>query len=107
MSFDDNIVSVSVVVLVFVVYSRTRRADHKYGDPDDDVRENIINYDDEGGGEDDMNAYDITPLRIPIDANGTPLNAKPGPEKPIKDPRQRRCKYIHAQLDRRSHPRFV
>lgn len=37
---------------------------------DDDVRENIINYSDEGGGEDDVNAYDITPLRIPIDPSG-------------------------------------
>ncbi|KAG1685476.1 Neural-cadherin [Nymphon striatum] len=83
------ILLVLIVVFIFVVYNRTRRSDHKYGGPDDDVRENIINYDDEGGGEDDMNAYDITPLRIPIDANGTPLNAKPGPEKPLKDPRQR------------------
>lgn len=61
---------------------------------DDDVRENIISYDDEGGGEDDMNAYDITPLRIPIDATGTPIVAKPGHDKPgiIKDLRQRQCK---------------
>lgn len=51
---------------MFVVYSRRRESHIKYPGPDDDVRENIINYDDEGGGEDDMTAFDITPLQIPI-----------------------------------------
>ena len=60
----------TVLVLVFVVYNRRREAHIKYPGPDDDVRENIINYDDEGGGEDDMTAFDITPLQIPI---GGPL----------------------------------
>lgn len=55
------------------MYSRRREAHIKYPGPDDDVRENIINYDDEGGGEDDMTAFDITPLQIPI---GGPM----GPE---------------------------
>ncbi|XP_035905492.1 neural-cadherin isoform X2 [Anopheles stephensi] len=55
-----------LLVLVFVVYNRRRESHIKYPGPDDDVRENIINYDDEGGGEDDMTAYDITPLQIPI-----------------------------------------
>ncbi|XP_046410179.1 neural-cadherin isoform X2 [Neodiprion virginianus] len=59
-----------VLVLVFVVYNRKRESHIKYPGPDDDVRENIINYDDEGGGEDDMTAFDITPLQIPI---GGPL----------------------------------
>lgn len=53
-----------------MVYNRRREAHIKYPGPDDDVRENIINYDDEGGGEDDMTAFDITPLQIPI---GAPL----------------------------------
>ncbi|XP_037038290.1 neural-cadherin isoform X5 [Bradysia coprophila] len=58
--------SLILLVLVFVVYNRRREAHIKYPGPDDDVRENIINYDDEGGGEDDMTAFDITPLQIPI-----------------------------------------
>ena len=59
---------ISVLVLVFVVYNRRREAQIKYPNPDDDVRENIINYEDEGGGEDDMTAFDITPLQIPVAA---------------------------------------
>jgi len=76
----------TVLVLVFVVYNRRREAHIKYPGPDDDVRENIINYDDEGGGEDDMTAFDITPLQIPI---GGPV-----PEMPAKLP----CKY-HLSYD--------
>ncbi|PRD24375.1 UNVERIFIED_CONTAM: CadN [Trichonephila clavipes] len=86
------LLNILILVLVIVAYTRNRRPNQKYGhgDVDDDVRENIISYDDEGGGEDDMNAYDITPLRIPIDSTGTPIGAKPGPEKPpIKEARQR------------------
>ncbi|UYV85015.1 hmr-1 [Cordylochernes scorpioides] len=71
------------LVLAIVAYTRSRRPAMKYGqaDIDDDIRENIISYDDEGGGEDDMQAYDITPLRIPIDAAGMPL-PKPEARKP-------------------------
>ncbi len=66
-----------VLVLVFVVYNRRREAQIKgYPGPDDDVRENIINYDDEGGGEDDMTAFDITPLQIPVGAPGHEMMPK-------------------------------
>lgn len=74
-----------VLVLIFVVYSRRREAHIKYPGPDDDVRENIINYDDEGGGEDDMTAFDITPLQIPI---GGPMPEMGNCKLPIM------CKYL-------------
>lgn len=85
------LLNILILVLVIIAYSRSRRPDQKFGhgDVDDDVRENIISYDDEGGGEDDMNAYDITPLRIPIDATGTPIVGKPGPGQ-LKDPTRQR-----------------
>jgi hypothetical protein len=87
-----NIIYIIVLVLVIVAYTRSRRPHQKFGhDVDDDVRENIISYDDEGGGEDDMNAYDITPLRIPIDASGTTIVGKPDKPGIIKDMRQRQC----------------
>lgn len=77
----------AVLVLVFVVYNRRREAHIKYPGPDDDVRENIINYDDEGGGEDDMTAFDITPLQIPI---GGPLPELAPPKMP--------CNYYRGKL---------
>lgn len=40
-----------------------RKTDDLYKDTDD-IRENIINYEDEGGGEGDMTAYDLNVLRL-------------------------------------------
>lgn len=96
-----SIICILVLVLVIVAYTRSRRPNQKFGhgDVDDDVRENIISYDDEGGGEDDMNAYDITPLRIPIDATGTPIVGKPHDKGIMKDPRQRQCKNRRILID--------
>lgn len=75
-----------------MVYNRRREAHIKYPGPDDDVRENIINYDDEGGGEDDMTAFDITPLQIPI---GGPMPPELAPMKmPIM------CKYPTRERER-------
>jgi hypothetical protein len=87
----------AVFLLAFILYTRRRRAyDEKMAltiDPDDDIRENIVSYHDEGAGEEDMQAYDITPLRIPINPKDSPgigrkpmipSEAKPSVQRPVR-----------------------
>lgn len=58
-----------------------RRTDDLYKDTDD-IRENIINYEDEGGGEGDMTGYDLNVLRLMYDSGGQPVLGK----EPVKAP---------------------
>jgi len=44
----------------------TRIRQQRKGDDDDDIRETIYNYDEEGMPEEDQDAYDITRLSKPI-----------------------------------------
>jgi len=60
-------IAILLILLLAVVVHR-RRTDDLYKDMDD-IRENIINYEDEGGGEGDMTAYDLNVLRL-INGNG-------------------------------------
>lgn len=58
--------AISVLVPVFLACNRRRETKVKTPPTEKDIRENVINYDDEGGGEDDMTAFDITTLQIPV-----------------------------------------
>lgn len=62
----------TVVTFAIVGYLRSRRLQGKMSltETDDDIRENIRRYEDEGGGEDDIRAFDLTSLQIPVDMEG-------------------------------------
>ncbi|XP_034471954.1 putative neural-cadherin 2 [Drosophila innubila] len=66
------LIIILILALIFVLYNRKRRTSKKKkrSGTEKDVRETVISYEDEGGGEDDMTAFDITPLQIPISAQG-------------------------------------
>lgn len=70
----------SVLVPVFLTCNRKKDSKKKKKGPghEKDVRENVISYDDEGGGEDDMTAFDITTLQIPIEGSTTSEHTKQG-----------------------------
>ncbi|XP_041846255.1 cadherin-15 isoform X2 [Melanotaenia boesemani] len=48
------------------------------GESEDDIRDNVLNYDEQGGGEEDENAFNIDLLWKPHDAPSTPRTFYPG-----------------------------
>nr|CAD7447516.1 unnamed protein product [Timema bartmani] len=72
-------VAILLILLLAVVVHR-RKTDDMFKDTDD-IRENIINYEDEGGGEGDMTGYDLNVLRLMYDQDGLPIVDKP----PLKE----------------------
>lgn len=65
---------------MLAVVIHKRKSDDLYKDADD-IRENIINYEDEGGGEGDMTGYDLNVLRLMYNGDGLQLSEK----SPMKD----------------------
>uniref|UniRef100_A0A2K5ETV3 Cadherin 15 n=1 Tax=Aotus nancymaae TaxID=37293 RepID=A0A2K5ETV3_AOTNA len=70
-----------LLLLVLLVALRARfqqqsRGKGLLGSPQDDLRDNVLNYDEQGGGEEDQDAYDISQLRHPT-ALSLPLGPPP------------------------------
>nr|XP_012592723.1 cadherin-15 isoform X1 [Microcebus murinus] len=71
-----------LLVLPVALRARMRRRSRGKGlllGPQDDLRDNILNYDEQGGGEEDQDAYDIAQLRHPaeLSVRGVPLGRPP------------------------------
>nr|pir cadherin 8 - human [Homo sapiens]AAA35628.1 cadherin-8 [Homo sapiens] len=64
------IILLLVIVVLFVTLRRHQKNEPLIIKDDEDVRENIIRYDDEGGGEEDTEAFDIATLQNPDGING-------------------------------------
>jgi hypothetical protein len=56
----------TVLLFLYFSFNRKRTTNAKKPVTKDDIRENIINYCDEGGGENDVMAFDMKTLKIPI-----------------------------------------
>ncbi|MGH0126732.1 UNVERIFIED_CONTAM: hypothetical protein FKN15_033486 [Acipenser sinensis] len=54
------------------------------GVSDDDIRDNILNYDEQGGGEEDENAYNMDQLRNPNEIIPPPTAAMPRGKQPVR-----------------------
>uniref|UniRef100_A0A2I3H3K5 Cadherin domain-containing protein n=1 Tax=Nomascus leucogenys TaxID=61853 RepID=A0A2I3H3K5_NOMLE len=69
----------AVLVLLAALRARFRKQSRGKGllhGPQDDLRDNVLNYDEQGGGEEDQDAYDISQLRHPT-ALSLPLGPPP------------------------------
>ncbi|XP_060046914.1 cadherin-22 isoform X2 [Erinaceus europaeus] len=63
-------VLILVVLVLLILTLRRHHKSHLSSDEDEDMRDNVIKYNDEGGGEQDTEAYDMSALRSLYDFGG-------------------------------------
>lgn len=55
--------SLSIVIVLLIVTLKRHRKGQRMCEEEEDMRDNVIKYNDEGGGEQDTQAYDMSALR--------------------------------------------
>ncbi|MBN3299444.1 CAD15 protein, partial [Amia calva] len=76
-----------LLLLLVAAVGKCRREPLKkglLGVSDDDIRDNVLNYDEQGGGEEDENAYNIDQLRNPNEVVPPPVLALPRSKQPLR-----------------------
>uniref|UniRef100_A0A8D2P5M2 Cadherin-22 n=1 Tax=Zosterops lateralis melanops TaxID=1220523 RepID=A0A8D2P5M2_ZOSLA len=65
-------VLILVVLVLLILTLKRHHKSHLTSEDDEDMRDNVIKYNDEGGGEQDTEAYDMSALRSLYDFKGGP-----------------------------------
>ncbi|XP_039619220.1 cadherin-15 isoform X1 [Polypterus senegalus] len=82
-----SIVLLLLFLLLMTTVSHCRHVPVKQGllgISDDDIRDNILNYDEQGGGEEDEDGYNIDQLRNPNDVIPSPIATMPRMKQPLR-----------------------
>ena len=86
---DSNLQIPSAVIVVLYVGLRRQKKKETLMTSKEDIRDNVIHYDDEGGGEEDTHAFDMGTLRNPkvikenLFRRDVKPEAKPGAKAPV------------------------
>ncbi|ELU14775.1 hypothetical protein CAPTEDRAFT_226653 [Capitella teleta] len=78
------IIAVLLMILLFIIFTQRSNPDHLLIDPDDALRDNYVTYEEEGAGEEDMHAYDLSRLQKPVDPNLDPMGLRGPPDEPVR-----------------------
>lgn len=79
------------IVILFITLRRSKKEPLIISE--EDIRENVVTYDDEGGGEEDTEAFDIVALRNPEAAEELKFRRDVQPEGGYTKSRRRPCRY--------------